>query len=115
MMRWKPKRSATIGRRSPDNPGSAARGMNRLQIDWERMPRVKCWAESSIGTTGIELPIEESPPADGAFISLLTSGTQIDASAGRDGVNVTVLSEEWKILAKQGFDTTANEFESGNW
>ncbi len=100
--------------------GSALQeGLNRLQIDWGRAdaPRQVLGGSRQIGTTGVELPIdgEVNAFADGAFISLFDeSGTPIDASAGRDGVNVTVLEpKSGKILAKQGFDTTANEFESG--
>jgi hypothetical protein len=50
----------------------------------------------------------------GAFIALFDEdGEQLDASAGRAGVNMTVLDPaSGEVLNKMGFDTTANEYES---
>ena len=52
--------------------------------------------------------------AEGGFIALFDEeGTQIDASAGRRGINVTVLDPQTgDVLQKEGFDTAANTFES---
>ena len=52
--------------------------------------------------------------ADGGFIALFDeAGEQLDASAGRRGVNVTVLDPvQGRVLDKAGFDTTANAYES---
>ena len=55
---------------------------------------------------------------DGAVMALFPEeggqpAAQMDASAGRAGVNVTLLEPDTgAILDKQGFDTTANAFES---
>jgi len=41
------------------------------------------------------------------------TGKQLDASAGRRGVNVTVLDPaSGRVIEKRGFDTAANSFES---
>ncbi len=52
--------------------------------------------------------------ADGGFMALFDeAGVQTDGSAGRKGVNVTVLDPQTgSVLAQQGFDTTANPYES---
>jgi hypothetical protein len=52
--------------------------------------------------------------ADGGFMALFDEvGTQVDGSAGRRGVNVTVIDPETgAVVEKVGFDTTANEGES---
>jgi hypothetical protein len=51
--------------------------------------------------------------AEGGFIALFDEAAkQRDASAGRAGVNVTVLDEQGEVLEKAGFDTTANAYES---
>ena len=69
-----------------------------------------------IGATGVDLPIDADIKAfaDGGFIALFDeAGEQIDASAGRRGVNVTVLDPASGAVVQQvGFDTTANAGES---
>ncbi|MFN8443838.1 MAG: interleukin-like EMT inducer domain-containing protein [Caldilineaceae bacterium] len=93
-------------------------GLNRLEIDWAQVasPRQVLGDSRTIGTTGVTLPIDVEVNAfsEGAFIALYDeTGTQIDGSAGRAGVNVTVLDPaSGAIVAKKGFDTTANQFES---
>ncbi len=100
-------------------PGSAlADGLNRLVLHWDRAesPREVTPGSRQIGTTGVALPIDADLKAfdGGAFIALFDeAGEQEDASAGRAGVNVTVLDpESGEAMAKMGFDTTANEYES---
>lgn len=93
-------------------------GINRLEFEWEYAiaPRTVIPGDRQIGTTGLTLPIDAHITAfdNGAFIALFDeAGNQIDGSAGRMGVNVTVLDPvTGDILAMQGFDTTANVFES---
>ena len=52
--------------------------------------------------------------ADGGFIALFDeTGEQSDGSAGRRGVNVTVLDpQSGEVVEKAGFDTTASAAES---
>ncbi|RIK36862.1 MAG: hypothetical protein DCC55_26025 [Chloroflexi bacterium] len=94
-------------------------GLNRLQFEWgyAAPPRQVIPGGRPIGSTGVELPIDADLKgfADGAFIALFDEeGNQTDASAGRLGVNVTVLDREsGAIRQAAGFDTTANSFESG--
>ena len=70
----------------------------------------------AIGETGVELPVDADIKAfaDGAFMALFDEeGEQTDASAGRRGINVTVLDERsGEVLEKTGFDTAANAYES---
>ena len=100
-------------------PGSAlVDGLNRLDLQWgyTAAPRTVTPGSRQIGSTGVELPIDADVKAfaDGGFIALFdAAGEQSDASAGRRGVNVTVLDpKSGKVLDKAGFDTTANEGES---
>jgi hypothetical protein len=101
-------------------PGAQLRNsVNEICLDWgyAAVPRQVLGGNRFIGATGVEMPldVELNSFADGAFMSLFTeeSGEQIDASAGRRGVNVTVLDpRNGQILEMQGFDTAANEFES---
>jgi hypothetical protein len=69
-----------------------------------------------IGTTGVALPVDADLKAfaDGGFIALFDEeGVQSDGSAGRRGVNITVLDRRsGRVLDKVGFDTTASEAES---
>lgn len=93
-------------------------GLNRAQLEWgyAAAPRAVIPGARPIGATGVEAPIDMDLKgfAEGGFIALFDeSGAQIDASAGRRGVNVTVLSPTTgAVRHKVGFDTTANEFES---
>ena len=92
-------------------------GLNRLTLRWGRLdsPCAVNPATCTIGSSGIEIPVdlEINGFADGGFIALWHEGEQIDASAGRRGVNVTVLdTTSGDLLDKIGFDTAANEFES---
>lgn len=92
--------------------------LNRVELQWgwAAVPRVVLGGNRQIGTTGVELPLDAhlTAFADGGWIALFDEmGEQIDASAGRRGVNVTVLDDNGEILEKRGFDTEANMFESG--
>jgi hypothetical protein len=72
--------------------------------------------DRAIGTTGVQLPIDADLKAfaDGGFIALFDEeGVQSDGSAGRRGVNLTVLDHRTgEVLEKVGFDTTASAAES---
>jgi hypothetical protein len=86
-----------------------------LQWGWTARPRDVLGGNRQIGSTGVELPldVELNGFADGGFIALFPeAGEQIDGSAGRRGVNVTVLDEQGEVLDKVGFDTAANRYES---
>jgi hypothetical protein len=93
-------------------------GLNRLSLQWDysAAPRAVLGGSRAIGSTGATLPVDVDLKAfaDGGFIALFDEqGAQTDASAGRRGVNVTVLDgASGAVLSKQGFDTAANEFES---
>ena len=93
-------------------------GLNRLDLVWgyAAAPRTVTPGSRQIGSTGVELPVDADVKAfaDGGFIALFDeAGGQNDASAGRRGVNVTVLDpKSGQVLDKVGFDTTANEGES---
>ncbi|MEZ4614839.1 MAG: interleukin-like EMT inducer domain-containing protein [Caldilineaceae bacterium] len=91
--------------------------INVIDLQWNRtaVPRAVLGGNRQIGTTGVELPIDVDITAfaDGGWIALYDEmGTQVDGSTGRRGINVTVLNDDGTILAKAGFDTEANEFES---
>ena len=65
----------------------------------------------------MQLPLDADLKAfaDGGFIALFddATGEQSDGSAGRRGVNVTVLDPaSGAVRAKEGFDTTASAAES---
>jgi hypothetical protein len=93
-------------------------GLNRLELRWaqQAVPRDVLGGTRAIGATGVQLPIDADIKAfaEGAFIALFdANGDQIDASAGRRGVNVTVLDPTTgAVLEKVGFDTAANAYES---
>ncbi len=93
-------------------------GLNRVAFTWGNAasPRTVVGGSRDIGTTGVALPVDADLKAfiDGAFIALFDeTGQQINASAGRRGVNVTVLDEQTgRLLDKTGFDTAANAYES---
>jgi hypothetical protein len=104
-------------------PGSALLdGLNRLHFQWgyTASPRQVTPGDRQIGSTGVALPVDADLKAfaEGGFIALFEeAGEQIDASAGRRGVNVTVLAPDTApdagaVRASVGFDTTANAFES---
>jgi hypothetical protein len=103
-----------------DIPGSILKNsVNRLCLEWKytASPRQVLGGDRAIGATGMTLPVdvELKSFADGAWISLFeeATGEPIDASAGRRGVNVTVLDpQRGEVIDMQGFDTAANEFES---
>jgi len=102
-----------------DAPGALLRnGLNRLELGWayNAAPRQVIPGDRAIGTTGVQLPIDADLKAfaDGGFIALFDEeGKQIDASAGRRGVNLTVLDPRTgEVLEKVGFDTTASAAES---
>jgi hypothetical protein len=93
-------------------------GLNRLQLHWgwNAAPRQVIPGSRQVGATGVELPLDAELRgfAEGGWIALFDEqGTQTDASAGRRGVNVTVLDpNSGRLLNQLGFDTTANRFES---
>ncbi|MCB9114936.1 MAG: hypothetical protein H6639_08285 [Caldilineaceae bacterium] len=93
-------------------------GLNRLDLSWEHAaaPRDVIPGDRQIGTTGVQLPIDADLKAfaDGGFIALFDeTGEQSDGSAGRRGVNVTVLDpQSGAVVEKEGFDTTASAVES---
>ncbi len=71
-------------------------GLNRLELAWAyaAAPRDVIPGDRQIGSTGVQLPIDADLKAfaDGGFIALFdAAGEQSDGSAGRRGVNVTVL------------------------
>jgi len=91
--------------------------INRLTLQWAwaAVPREVMGGNRQIGTTGVALPVDVDLTAfaDGGWMALFDdAGEQSDGSAGRRGVNVTVLDEDGAILEKVGFDTEANAFES---
>lgn len=92
--------------------------LNRLQLAWGYAvaPRQAIPGNRPIGNTGVELPVDADLKAfaDGGFIALFDEqGNQANASAGRHGVNVTVLDRNTGVVQQAvGFDTTANDFES---
>jgi len=87
-----------------------------LTWDHAASPREVIGGSRMIGETGVELPVDADIKAfaDGAFMALFDeAGEQADASAGRRGINVTVLDEKnGEVMEKTGFDTTANVYES---
>ncbi len=93
-------------------------GLNRLELTWGHAaaPRDVIPGDRLIGTTGVQLPIDADLKAfaDGGFIALFDeTGEQSDGSAGRRGVNVTVLDpQSGEVVEKEGFDTTASTAES---
>ena len=99
-------------------PGLLGEGLVRLDLAWGRAdaPRAVNPGSRSIGSTSVAMPVDADIKAfaDGGFIALFDEdGVQTDASAGRKGVNVTVLEPgSGRVVAQQGFDTTANTFES---
>ena len=100
-------------------PGSALiDGLNQLTLRWgyAAQPRTVAGGDRAIGATGSTLPIDADLKAfsDGGFIALFDDdGNQTDASAGRRGVNVTVLDpDSGEVLSSQGFDTASNTYES---
>lgn len=92
--------------------------LNRLKLiwGWSAVPRQVLSGDRQIGTTGRQLPIDADLKgfAEGGFIALFDEeGNQIDGSAGRNGVNLTVLDPISGVLKEvEGFDTTANVYES---
>ncbi len=93
-------------------------GLNHLDLTWDyaKAPRQVLPGSRQIGNTGTTLPIDVDLKgfADGGFMALFDeTGKQSDGSAGRRGVNVTVLDpQSGAVLEKAGFDTTANAYES---
>ncbi len=93
-------------------------GLNRIELTWGHTasPREVIGGSRMIGETGVELPVDADIKAfaDGAFMAIFDeAGEQTDASAGRRGINVTVLDEKsGEVLEKTGFDTAANAYES---
>ncbi len=103
-----------------DAPGALLKnGLNRLELRWAwtAAPRDVPGGDRQIGSTGVQLPVDADLKAfaDGGFLALFddATGVQSDGSAGRRGVNVTVLDpRSGAVRAKAGFDTTASAAES---
>ena len=105
-------------------PGSALiDGLNRLTLTWDHAaaPRSVVPGDRAIpahagAASGAALPVDADLKAfdGGGFIALFDEdGEQTDASAGRRGVNVTVLdAATGKVLESAGFDTAGNAYES---
>lgn len=94
-------------------------GLNRFELAWgySAIPREVFGGSRAIGSTGVELPLDTEIKAfaDGGYIALFdeVDGTQSDGSAGRQGINVTVIDPTTgTVLDKKGFDTTASSNES---
>ena len=93
-------------------------GLNRLELGWAytAAPRTVLAGDRTIGNTGVSLPVDVDLKAfaDGGFIALFDEqGEQSDGSAGRRGVNLTVLDpRSGRLLDKAGFDTAASATES---
>ncbi len=98
--------------------GVVRNGLNRvvLAFDWTARPRDVLPGDAHIGQTGVETPvdIEINATADFAYITLEDdAGKRVDASAGRRGYNVALVDpRSGRLLAKRGFDTAANRYES---
>ena len=93
-------------------------GLNRVRLEWGYAvaPRAVVPGSREIGATGVALPVDADLKAfaDGAFMALFDAeGQQSDASAGKRGVNVTVLDQRTgDILMQDGYDTGWEESES---
>lgn len=93
-------------------------GLNRLELAWgySAVPRIVLGGDRAIGATGAQLPIDADITAfaDGGYIALFNeAGTQIDASAGRRGINITVIDPATgDTVDMRGFDTAASSNES---
>ncbi len=93
-------------------------GLNRLQLTWAYAvsPRTALGGDRAIGATGVQLPVDADLKSfgGGGFIALFDeAGVQTDASAGRRGVNITVLDPAGgDVTGRAGFDTAANAYES---
>ncbi len=83
---------------------------------WTRRPRDVFASRRTIGRTGVTVPVDVEITAfdRGAYmVTVEDDGTRHDVSYGRRGYNVTVLDPRTgQVLAKTGFDTFANEYES---
>lgn len=92
--------------------------LNRVELHWSyaAAPRQVTPGSRLIGATGVALPLDADLKgfSEGGFIALFDErGQQSDGSAGRKGVNVTVLDPvSGAVIQKVGFDTTANVYES---
>jgi len=100
-------------------PGTLHDGLNRLALRWAytASPREVRGGSRQIGSTGVELPMDADLKAfaDGGFIALFDeeTGEQSDGSAGRKGINLTTIDpKSGEVIARLGFDTTANAYES---
>jgi hypothetical protein len=100
-------------------PGSILiNGLNRLELTWgySAVPRIVERGDRAIGSTGVQLPIDADLTAfaDGGYIAFFDeAGEQSDGSAGRRGINITVVDPATgEVVDKVGFDTTANTYES---
>ncbi|HXF62569.1 MAG TPA: interleukin-like EMT inducer domain-containing protein [Caldilineaceae bacterium] len=92
-------------------------GLNRLELHWahQAAPRAVLGGDRSIGSTGVQMPLDVDLKAfaEGGYIALYDEeGNQQDGSAGRRGVNVTLIEPDGTVAEKVGFDTAANDSES---
>jgi len=98
-------------------PEMLQNGLNNLTLQFAHTasPRDVIPTPLLIGETGLTTPIdlELNSGAGFAFITVGFDETQRDASSHRRGINVAVIdSQSGQIIAKQGFDTAANEYEA---
>jgi hypothetical protein len=93
-------------------------GLNHVELKWNygAVPREVIGGNRAIGTTGVQLPMDAELKAfaEGGYIALFDDeGTQSDGSAGRRGINVTVIDPaRGEIVEMRGFDTAASRSES---
>ncbi len=92
-------------------------GLNRLTLHFSQtaQPRQALPANTTIGQTGVETPldIEVNSGEDFAFITVGFGEEAVDASAHRRGINVAVIEPESdQIMAVKGFDPAANAYEA---
>ncbi len=90
-------------------------GINHLRFRFGHVavPR-QVLSQALIGKTGVQAPVDiEVHSFAEAYITLTdATGTQLPASFGRRGYNVTVLDRRrGRVLAQRGFDTVANPYE----
>lgn len=87
-----------------------------LRFAWTARPRDVFSGQWEIGRTGVRLPkdVEITAFAGGAYmLTIDDDGTRHDVAFGRRGYNLTLLDPRTgEVIAKTGFDTYANIYES---
>ena len=92
-------------------------GLNRLTLHFAStaQPRQVLPANTAIGGTGATTPVdlEVNSGGDFAFITVGFGDSAVDGSTHRRGLNLAVVDPvSGQLMAQQGFDTAANEFEA---